>query len=81
MELRFNYEDILKILWGLSAENPVFFFNFVPECGERIRKALHMEFNQVVGNKQCDDSKHPYFDPKATLERQRQVVIILGEVS
>lgn len=40
-----------------------------------------MQFNAAVNDKRCNDAKHPYFEPKAVLERQRQIVIILGEVS
>ncbi|XP_003747853.1 uncharacterized protein LOC100900751 [Galendromus occidentalis] len=79
VELNFTYKDILKTMWALSAETPAMLFNFSPDCGERIRGALHMKTHEAVKNRWCNDAKHPYFEPKAPFERQRQVVILLGE--
>lgn len=67
-------------MWALCADTPAIVFNFSPDCGARIREALHMQYHDAVKDRRCNDAKHPYFEPKASLERQRQVIILLGEV-
>ena len=81
MELTFGYSEIMKTLYALSAETPAIFFNFSPDCGERVRKALHMQHHDAVNQRNCDDAKFPYFEPRSQFEKHKQVVIFLGEVS
>lgn len=79
MELEFGNGEIIKVVWALDYDTPAALFNFSPNAGARIRGQLRMKDDSRT--KMSNDALAPFFDPSATSEKRKRVIIILEQVS
>lgn len=77
MELEFSCGEISKVVWALDADTPAALFNFSPNSGPRIRSQLRMKDESRT---KSNDALAPFFDPAATSEKRKRVIVIFDQV-